>query len=180
MTAAVHSPLSLPTDVADSAPEGVEALGWGAFEGLETARPGLELDIAWCERRGFKAKLGERLVKPGAGGRADVLLGLGDRNRLDTRTLRRAGAALSLSTGDAKTVALDLTGITSLGIEAGQAVEAAIEGFWGARYRYTRYHAGDPDALESLTIVVASDEVSAAERGLERGRVIADRDSTRA
>ena len=53
-------------------------------------------------------------------------------------------------------------------------MEAAIEGFWGARYRFTRYHAGDPDPLESLTIVVATEEVPPGERGLERGRVIAD------
>ena len=53
-------------------------------------------------------------------------------------------------------------------------MEAAIEGFWGARYRFTRYHAGDPDPLESLTIVVGSGEVGAAERGVDRGRVIAD------
>ena len=53
-------------------------------------------------------------------------------------------------------------------------MQAAIEGFWGARYRFTRYHAGDPDPLESLTIVLDAGEIAAGERGLERGRVIAD------
>jgi len=174
MMAAMHAPLTLPTEVARSVPDRVEAVGWGAFEGLETARPGLELDVAWCEQRRFKAKLGGTLIAPGEGGRVDVVLGFGNRQRLGATTLRLAAAAFASSTGEAKTVALDLTGISKLGIGAEQAVEAAIEGFWGARYRYTRYHAGDPDPLESLTIVVAAEEVHSAERGLERGRVIAD------
>ena len=104
----------------------------------------------------------------------EIVIGLGAREHFGAGTLRRAAAGFSRSTGDAKTVALDLTGISGLGVGADHAVEAAIEGFWGARYRYTRYHAGDPDPLESLTVVVATGEVSAAERGLERGRTIAD------
>jgi len=172
--AAMHSPPTLPPEVSDSAPHEVEAIGWGAFEGLETARPGLDLDLVWCERRRFAAELGKTLIAEGAGGRVEVVFGLGDRQSFRPATLRRAVAAFAFATGGAKSVALDLTGITSRGIGADQAVEAAIEGFWFSRYRYTRYHAGDPDPLESLTIVVASDEVRSAERGLERGRVIAD------
>jgi len=167
-------PLTLRTEVADSAPEDAGALGWGAFEGPRTARPGLELDTAWCEQRRFKAKPGESLVAAGAGGRVDVVLGLGDASGLDTLRLRQAGAGFARSTGEAKSVVLDLTGITSLGVAAEQAVQAVVEGFWGARYRYTRYHAGDPDPLESITIVVARDELSFAARGLGRGRLIAD------
>ena len=172
--AGMHTSLTLPTEVAHSAPDGVEALGWGALEGLETARPGLELDVAWCERRRFKAKPGDTLVAPGEGGRVDVVLGFGDREHLSAMTLRQASGAFAGATGQAKTAALDLTGITRLGVGAEEATAAAVEGFWGARYRYTRYHAGDPDPLESLTLVVAAEEVPGAERGLERGRVIAD------
>jgi leucyl aminopeptidase len=69
---------------------------------------------------------------------------------------------------------LDLTGITGFGLGADDAVQAAVEGFFGARYRYTRYHAGDPDPLASLSFVVGAEDVAAARRGLERGRVIAD------
>ena len=98
----------------------------------------------------------------------------GTRSGLGTAKLRRAAAAFANATGGAKSAALDLTGISSFGVGTEEAVEAAIEGFWGARYRFTRYHAGDPDPLESLTIVVGSEEVGAAERGLDRGRVIAD------
>ncbi len=170
----MHLPLTLKTEVSDSAPDDVEALGWGALEGLTTARPGLELDDAWCEKRRFKAKPGESLVQEGAGGRVDVIVGLGDKAGLSPVRLRQGAAAFARATGEAKTVALDLKGITELGIGAERAVEAAIEGFWGARYRFTRYHAGDPDPLEAITIVVATDEVASAERGLERGRQIAD------
>jgi len=176
MMTAMHSPTTLPTRVSSSVPDQVEALGWGAFEGLQTARPGLEVDTAWCERRSFAAKVGERLVERGVGGRVDVVLGFGDRAEFGVPTLRRAAAAFASSTGNAKTLALDLSGITSLGIGVGQAVQAALEGFWGARYRFTSYKADDPDPdpIDSLTIVVASEEVTDAERGLERGCVIAD------
>ena len=88
-------PLTLRTEVADSAPDDAGALGWGALEGLRTARPGLELDAAWCEQRRFKAKPGESLVAAGAGGRVDVVLGLGDAPGLDTLRLRQAGAAFA-------------------------------------------------------------------------------------
>ena len=172
--AVMHSPSTLPTEVSDSPPDQVEAIGWGAFEGPETARPGVELNLAWCEQRRFTGKLGETLVEPGVGGRVEVVLGLGDQTSLRPATLRRAAAAFANATGGATSAALDLTGITSYGIGSEQAVEAAIEGFWGARYRFSRYHAGDPDPLEALTIVVESEEISAAERGLERGRVIAE------
>jgi leucyl aminopeptidase len=174
MMARMHSPLTLPTEITSSAPDGVEALGWGALEGLETARPGLEFDVAWCERRRFKAKPGDSLVTRGEGGRVEVLLGFGPRDQLGTAALRKAAGTFASATGTAKTVALDLTGISELGVGAEQAAQVAIEGFWGARYRFTRYHAGDPDPLESLTIVLGEEEVSPGERGLERGRVIAD------
>ena len=167
-------PLTLRTQVSDSVPEHLDAVGWGALEGLVTARPGLEMDLAWCEQRRFKAKPGETLIAPGDGGRVDVVFGLGEALQFTTAKLRRAAGEFARSTGDAKTVALDLTGITSLGVGAAEAVQAAIEGFWGARYRYTRYHVSDPDPLESLTVIVAGDDVASAERGLERGRVIAD------
>ena len=173
MMAAMQSPLTLPTEVASTLPDEVEAVGWGALEGPETARPGLELDLAWCEQRRFKAKAGDTLVAPREG-RVDVLLGFGTRERFGASTLRKAAASFASSTGQARSVALDLTGITNLGVGADQATEAAIEGFWGARYRFTRYHAGDPDPLESLTIVVGTEDISSAERGLEHGRVIAD------
>ena len=171
---AMQSPLTLRTEVAPAVPDHVGAVGWGVLHGLETARPGLDVDVAWCEQRRFKAKRGDKLITPGEGGRADVLLGLGEREQVSATTLRLAGAAFACSTGEATSIALDLTGISGLGIGAEQAVQAAIEGFWGARYRFTRYHAGDPDPLELLTIVLDAGEIAAGGRGLERGRDIAD------
>jgi len=167
-------PLTLPTEVSDSAPEHLDALGWGAVEGPKSARAGFDLDIAWCEKRRFRAKAGETLVTPGEAGRIDVVIGLGDKGQLSAARLRQAAAAFARSTGDARAVALDLTGISELGIGAEEALEAAAEGFFGARYRYTRYHSGDPDLLESLTFVVAPEEFAPAKAGLEHGRVIAD------
>jgi leucyl aminopeptidase len=174
MMVVMQAHLTLPTNVSRSLPDDAQAVGRGAFQGLKTARPGLELDKPWCKRRRFEAKLGQTLAAPGQGGRAEVVFGLGEAKAFDAAALRQAVAAFALATGDAKTVALDLTGITKFGIGGERAAEAAVEGFFGARYRYTRYHAGEPDPLESLTIVVARKDVPASERGLAKGRVIAD------
>jgi len=174
MMRAMCLPFSLQSDVSDSAPEGVDAIGWCALEGLTTARPGLELDLAWCEKRRFQAKPGETLLSSGPRDVVEVVLGLGSALQLGPARLRQAGAAFARSSGDAKSLALDLTGIKALGLGTDQAVQAAIEGFWGARYRFTRYHAGEADPLESLRVVVGTDEIASGESGLARGRVIAD------
>ena len=174
MMAVMQLPLTLPTEVSDSAPEHLDALGWGAVEGPRSARPGFDLDPVWCENRRFKAKAGEILVTPGEAGRVEVIFGLGDEPCFSAAKLRQAAAGFARSIGDAKVVALDLTGISALGLGAEEALEAAVEGFFGARYRYTRYHSGDPDLLESLTFVVAGDDLAPARKGLEQGCVIAD------
>jgi leucyl aminopeptidase len=166
--------LTPSTNVSRSLPDDAQAVGWGAFQGLKTARPGRELDKTWCKRRRFEAKVGQTLAAPGAGERADIVFGLGDAKAFDAAALRRAVAAFALVTGDAKTVALDLTGIAKFGLAPALAAEAAVEGFFGARYRYTRYHAGEPDPLESLTLVVSAKDFAASESGLGKGRVIAD------
>jgi leucyl aminopeptidase len=173
MMAVMQLPLSLRSQVSDSLPDGLDAVGWGALEGPEPAVAGRSLDLAWCEKRRFKAKAGETLVVPGAAGSAEVVLGLGGAADLDAAVLRQAGAALARSTLGARSVAFDLTGVTRLNIGAREAVAAAVEGFFGARYRFTRYHAGEAEPLESLEIVVAPGEVAEAVTGLERGRVIA-------
>ena len=76
MMTAMHAPLTLPTHVSDAAPRPLDAVGWGAFEGLETARPGLELDVAWCERRRYLGQA-RRDPRPPRRRRPD-----GDRDRL--------------------------------------------------------------------------------------------------
>ena len=174
--------MHLPLTLADrgrpsSAPDSVERSAGGPSRACELRGPGLELDVAWCEQRRFKAKTGEtaRGLRARAGA-IDVVLGLG---RASSSSARRRCARRRRpsprSTGEAKSVALDLTGDRGARSSGPRRPsQAAIEGFLGARYRFTRYHAGDPDPLESLTIVVATEEVAAAERGLERGRVIAD------
>ena len=40
MMTAMHSPLTLPTEVARSAPDGVEALGWGVSKASRRPGPG--------------------------------------------------------------------------------------------------------------------------------------------
>lgn len=170
----MNLPLSMPIEVTGSVPEDAGAVGLGVLAELKATKPGLQLDSDWCTRRRFKAKAGESLVLAGEGGRADVLLGLGDEAGLGPARVRQAAAAFARATGEAGIVAIDLSGLAGLGIGADRATQAAIEGFFGARYRFVRYHAGDPDPLEKLFIVVEPDELAAAATGLERGRVVAD------
>jgi len=170
----MHLPLTLATEVSDSGPDHPDALGWGAIEGPRAVRPGFELDAAFSRLRRFKAKTGETLVVPGETGGIEVILGLGEASSFSGAKLRQAAASFARSTGEAKVLVLDLTGVGDLGLGAEEALEAATEGFFGARYRYTRYHAGEPDPIESLNFVVATEDLEAARSGLERGRVIAD------
>ena len=128
--AAMQSPLSLTDRGAGAVPDRPRLSAGEPSKASRRPGPGLELDLAWCGQRRFKAKPGETLVTPGEGGRVDVVLGLGDASRFGATTAK-AAAAFASATGEAKSVALDLTGITGLGIGADQAVEAAIEGLLG-------------------------------------------------
>ena len=174
MMPVMHMPLKLVTEVADSGPDHLDALGWTAVEGPRAVRPGFDLDAAFARLRRFKAKVGETLVIPGETGRIEVIVGLGDESSFTTAKLRQAAASFSRTTSEAKVLVLDLTGVGALGVGAGEALEAAVEGFFGARYRYTRYHAGEADPIESLRFVVATEDLEAARGGLERGLVIAE------
>jgi len=167
-------PLRLPTQVSDSCPQDADALGWGALQGPKSAVVTRPLDEAWCARRLFTGKAGQILVSPGEAGCTQIVVGFGDAKDFGTKALRQAVAAFASSTGDASSVVFDLSGVGEAGIATEEAVEAAVEGFFGARYRYRRYHAGDPDPLASLTFIVETRELDSASKGLERGRISAD------
>jgi len=174
MMTPMFSPLTLTTAVVGTAPPDAGAVGIAVFEGLEPASPSVEVETGWAEQRRFEGKLGEALVRPGEGGRTEVIVGLGDRDHLDAGAVRRAAAAFSRSLGEVHSAALDLTGVAGPGLTVERAVQGALEGFWGARYRFTRYRKADPETLESLSIVVGAGDLDAAERGLDRGVVVAD------
>lgn len=103
------------------------------------------------------------------------LIGLGSGDHLDAERLRRAaaeGAGLA-SRVKAETVGLVLPDTK---LDAETAMQALVEGFMLASYRFLRYKTGEEASYagpERLVAHVATDE-RAARRGLERGRILAE------
>ena len=122
-------PLKLVTEVADSGPDHLDALGWTAVEGPRAVRPGFDLDAAFARLRRFKAKVGETLVIPGETGRIEVIVGLGDESSFTTAKLRQAAASFSRTTSEAKVLVLDLTGVGALVVGAGKRLRRQSRAF---------------------------------------------------
>ena len=173
MMAGMATPSTTPTDVSTAPPDGTEVLGRIFFEGPEAAS-GPAVDDDYARLRRFAAKAGESLVLPGAAGVPEVLVGVGPRDAVDAAALRRAGAAFARAIGAATSAALDLTGLAGDVVPARQAVQAVGEGFWGARYRFSRASDQAPDELARLGVVVADEHLGEARAGLERAIAIAE------
>ena len=159
--------MKLRVTLQEHLPDGVEAVGHLVFEPLEPAEAALSLDAGESERRRFAGKLGESLVTP-AGGVLEVLVGLGRRDELTSRSLRRAAAAFARAAQRCSTAALVLPEGLTGAVGGDRAVQAAVEGAAGAAYQFTRYRSGnEPDNLGQLSLVVPA--TAGGEEGLRRG-----------
>lgn len=172
--------------------EGLELLGGGHLE---------EYTRQWCERRRFKGAKGQLLaLPPDVQGVARVLLGLGNKDALDTEGFRRAGASLVRSREASSCVAIDLSGVSSLlgstaALGSGDSflrqvappttlvadlaglAQAVTEGALIAGYRNNAYRSrtseGDDNGELALVVLMGSPEdKEALEAGASRARVI--------
>src|SRR5690606_7482796 len=125
------------------------------------------------KRAGFTGATGQTLVLPSEDGSTVVAVGVGDPEKLDAAALRDAAGAFARAAARDARIALSLaSGFGALGAElVGQAlVEGAVLG----RYRYDGLRSSSAaTALESLTIVAASEHVEALRVGAERGQALA-------
>jgi leucyl aminopeptidase len=149
----------------DLEPAGDDA---GAFEALGTAlRPLLE-------SRGFAGKAGESLAMPTFGrlpAATLLLIGLGDRDKVDGDALRRAAGTLVRGAGAASHAVTTLA--QALPGDQAAAVQAVTEAALLAAYRFDKYKAsanGRP-SVERLEVIPAGGDAAALESALVAGRV---------
>ena len=135
------------------------------------------LDREALAAAGFTGKQGQTLLLPGTPLRVLVGTGAGVANAAE---LRDAVAAFARAARESAELAVDLGAVTASGSDDGLgialAAQAATEGVTLARYRFDALR-GDAKTvqLERLTIIVgaAADAAAAAERGVERGLILA-------
>ncbi len=162
------------------------AIGVPVFSGSEgpVLAPGLPvtvggaklpdaLDAALCERRGFRAKVGQTLVVGGdLSGPLLVLVGLGPSGALEPDQWRRAAATFVRAAGEGGVAALCVPVVESAADLPATLGEAIAEGAVLASYRFDEFRSRPgPAAIEKLIVVAeAPDELfEALGEGVERG-----------
>jgi leucyl aminopeptidase len=147
--------------------------------GAEEAIDGLGTPIqALLEARGFSGKTGEAVALPTLGrlpAATLLLIGLGERDKLDAETLRRAGGTLVREARGARHAVTTLPQALAGNQTAG--VRAVTEAVLLAAYRFDRYKADNGDGgakrsrLERLELLAGEGpEREALERALAAGR----------
>ncbi len=88
----------------------------------------------------FAGKAGEIYYLPSMEGQGQYLLGLGDRDKLDLEALRKASFNLARAAKDNKTATLhlNLNDFELDGFKEESVLEALMEGFWQAEYKFSR------------------------------------------
>lgn len=144
-------------------PDDVSVLGVPVFTDLTTPpEAGAELDARFLSQRRFEAKPGQALAVPADDGTTVVALGVGARGAVDADALRKAGAALARSAGDATGVA------TTLAAPWPDLAQAVVEGVGLGSYRFAAANRRNGDRGPALERVVLVSRRS-TRRGLERG-----------
>lgn len=165
---------SLSREVAVTVASAADPAAFAVFVGAEGELPGglLEgLDREALAAAGFTAKQGQTLLLPGSPLR--VLVGIGEGVRTPAE-MRDAAASFTRAARESADLAIDLRDAIAAGVDPALAAQAAAEGSILARYRYDAL-LNDPKTvpLERLTLVAAESDAPAAERGVERGLVLA-------
>ena len=167
--------MTISVDVARSAPKSSDALGIGVFSDGSVPRS-MGLSRSALVALGFDGRVGQTLVVPSASG-VTVAVGVGERANLTTASLRTAAAALARAVPKRVHVATTLVdaGAAADGVDTRAGAQAVVEGLVLAAHRYVEHRTDKTvPALEQVTLLVAADDVRAADAGAQRGLVIAD------
>jgi leucyl aminopeptidase len=137
------------------------------FAGLAVADGApVELDLAYLERIGFEAKPGQAQMLPADDGSVVVAVGMGERERADAETFRKAGAAVADTAGRFADVAVALPGADV------DSARALAEGVALAAYRFSSYKSDPkPCRIERVTVVAGGG--SRLQAALDRAAVVA-------
>ncbi len=128
----------------------------------------------FMDEAGFSGAAGQTLLVPsptGIAARAVLLVGVGKRDEVDARALRRAAAAVARKATKAPTVVTTLTAAAPQ-LDAADAAQAVAEGVALGAYQFLAYKSdAKPTQLAKVVVVGDGPGVKAA---LERARVITD------
>jgi leucyl aminopeptidase len=128
------------------------------------------------EEANFEGKRGDVLAVPTRGrirARAALLLGMGEQDRVDLATVRRAGAILARRSTKVSSVATTLLDAAGPDLDRGAAAQALAEGIGLGSYQFLRYKSdAKPTQLERVSLVGRGGAKVRA--GVERGTRIAE------
>ena len=164
--------LSAPADLLAVGVDADLEPGPGAEQALEALGTPLR---PLLESRGFSGKTGEAVALPTLGrlpAATLLLIGLGDRSKVDAEVLRRATGSLVREARGARHAVTTLAEAVP-GDPAG-AVRAVTEAALLAAYRFDKYKAstnGKRSSLERLVIVAGEGEPDALQAAVAAGRV---------
>ena len=157
--------LSVSTTAAERAR--VDALAVGMYSGRKGG-PGTNLldkaALVLLESTGFKGDVGETAIAPATGiaARSVIVVGLGDKTKMDLDSLRRAGAALARRASATKSVATTLLGSLPKSVDPGDAAQAFAEGVLLGGYQYLKYKSEPKrSTLSSVSVLGGGAKVAA-------------------
>jgi leucyl aminopeptidase len=170
-----RSPSTLSVHAADRVPDGT-LVARGLFREDLDAEATDEATRAHLALVGFEAKNAQIHVSS-ADGRVEVLVGLGDRDRVDTTSVRHAVAALVRACGRSTTLAVTLLADLGNAMPADVAASAITTSALSVRYRFDRHRSKpNTDGPAELVIVLPDDpsaDRAAIEAAIERATVVA-------
>lgn len=177
MAQEAHEPkegrVAIEVVVASAVPSDSEALGIPVFVGLRPVDGTRSVDAGECAKRGFTGALGESLVLGASDGTLEVLVGLGEEDRVDLEAWRRCSAAFARTTSRFHVVALNCVGVSQERASASELAQAMTEGALLASYRFEEFKSAASPPLLSLLALVSSETESMA-KGVSRAKVIVD------
>ena len=125
---------------------------------------------------GFEGKRGETLAVPTngkLGAKAVILVGVGERAKLDADALRRAGAALAKRASKVKSVATTLLDAVPDSLDKTEAAQALAEGIRLGSYQFLKYKK-DPKPTQLQKVVVLGRGGARIKAAVDRANAVAD------
>lgn len=148
--------MPLTITASPNVPAKVDVMAIPVFTKLNVpADAGVEIDRNWLKARGFEAKPCETAALLADDGSTILAVGLGDADKADTDTYRRAAAAAVRAAGAARHVAIAF-GQPKAALDPRAVSQALAEGAGLAAYRYNEFKSeAKPSRLNRVTVVGA-------------------------
>lgn len=131
-----------------------------------------DFDADALRAAGFDGKVGQTLVIPRAGQRAEVLIGSGEPDGFAGDGARDAAAAFAVAAPDGTHLALDVRSLADSSPDWQAIAQCVVEGVLLASYRFDVLRTTPKGrALERVTLVVTDESAEATAAGATRGVV---------